>query len=220
MGPDNISELPRLLADLGQGAPPFARTVFDLDAPQFLTAQSVAEGAVTAFVTTMKGCDERCSFCIVPTTRGPERYRPSDEVVREVSDLVAGGVREVTLLGQTVNSYKDPLGRLANASDAGDDESEFAALLRLVAREVPGLVRLRYTSPHPRHLGPSLIEAHADPDAAGFYHFNYCLTGHDCGARIGVAPGDHAVHGRHQAQIGALTHQSVAVCLCADQLLA
>ena len=162
MGPDNISELPRLLADLGQGAPPFARTVFDLDAPQFLTAQSVAEGAVTAFVTTMKGCDERCSFCIVPTTRGPERYRPSDEVVREVSDLVAGGVREVTLLGQTVNSYKDPLGRLANASDAGDDESEFAALLRLVAREVPGLVRLRYTSPHPRHLGPSLIEAHAD----------------------------------------------------------
>jgi tRNA-2-methylthio-N6-dimethylallyladenosine synthase len=121
----------------------------------------VAEGAVTAFVTTMKGCDERCSFCIVPTTRGPERYRPSEEVVREIRDLVAGGVREVTLLGQTVNSYRDPLGRLT--SGAGEaDESEFAALLRLVAREVPGLARLRYTSPHPRHLGPSLIEAHAD----------------------------------------------------------
>jgi tRNA-2-methylthio-N6-dimethylallyladenosine synthase len=170
MGPDNIPELPRLLADLGHGAPPFARTVFDLDAPQFLTAESVAAGAVTAFVTTMKGCDERCSFCIVPTTRGPERYRPSDEVVREIRDLVAGGVREVTLLGQTVNSYRDPLQLLREsrsvparpAEPSDDEESEFALLLRRIAHEVPGLLRLRYTSPHPRHLGPSLIDAHAE----------------------------------------------------------
>jgi len=174
MGPDNIAELPRLLAELGQGAPPFARTVFDLDSPRFLTAESVTEGAVTAFVTTMKGCDERCSFCIVPTTRGPERYRPSHDVVREIRDLVAGGVREITLLGQTVNSYRDPLGELTGgatpcaaktaggARAADSEESEFADLLRLIAREVPGLLRLRYTSPHPRHLGPSLVRAHAE----------------------------------------------------------
>ncbi len=160
IGPDNIAELPRLLEQLGAGAPPLARTVFDLDAPQFLSAESVAGGAVSAFVTTMKGCDERCSFCIVPTTRGPERYRPSHEVVSEVARLVQGGVREVTLLGQTVNSYRDPSGALSAAAD--QDESQFAELLFAIARAVPELGRLRYTSPHPRHLGPALIRAHAE----------------------------------------------------------
>jgi tRNA-2-methylthio-N6-dimethylallyladenosine synthase len=165
IGPDNIPELARLIADLGAGAPPLARTVFDLEAPQFLTALSVAEGAATAFVTTMKGCNERCSFCIVPTTRGPERYRPSAEVVAEIAALVERGVAEVTLLGQTVNSYRDPSRalELAPSADPSDeDESEFAALLRAVAERVPGLRRLRYTSPHPRHLVPSLIRAHAE----------------------------------------------------------
>jgi tRNA-2-methylthio-N6-dimethylallyladenosine synthase len=160
VGPDNIPELPRLLADMASGALPTARTVFDLDAPQFLTALSVAEGATTAFVTTMKGCDERCSFCIVPTTRGPERYRPSSSIVAEIGALVERGVREVTLLGQTVNSYRDPEAAFGATSDR--DESEFADLLRLVAEKVPRLARLRYTSPHPRHLGPSLVRAHAE----------------------------------------------------------
>ncbi len=166
VGPDNIPEIPQLLADLGAGGLPVARTVFDLDAPQFLTALSVAEGATTAFVTTMKGCDERCSFCIVPTTRGPERYRPSSTIVAEIEALVERGVREVTLLGQTVNSYRDPEGAIAKADeiigDVDPDESEFAGLLRLIAARVPGLLRLRYTSPHPRHLVPSLIRAHAE----------------------------------------------------------
>ncbi|MDC3957510.1 tRNA (N6-isopentenyl adenosine(37)-C2)-methylthiotransferase MiaB [Polyangium jinanense] len=165
LGPDNIPELPRLLDDIGLGAPPLVRTVFDLEAPRFLTALSVAASAPTAFVTIMKGCNERCSFCIVPYTRGPERYRPSAELVAEIAGLVEAGVREVTLLGQTVNSYRDPSSELLRAPGASPDdpdESEFAALLRRIAAEVPGLVRLRYTSPHPRHLTPSLIEAHAD----------------------------------------------------------
>ena len=175
VGPDNIPDLPRLLREAELGGPPLARTVFDVDAPRFLTAASVAAGAPSAFVTTMKGCDERCSFCIVPYTRGPERYRPSDEVLAEIAALVATGVREVTLLGQTVNSYRDPSGALppAPAADAADpDESEFAALLYRIAEraprydrarpEAPGLARLRYTSPHPRHLTPSLIRAHAE----------------------------------------------------------
>lgn len=174
LGPDNIPELPRLLDDIGLGAPPLVRTVFDLEAPRFLTAlfddggsapTAVAARAPTAYVTTMKGCNERCSFCIVPYTRGPERYRPSAEIVAEIAGLVSAGVREVTLLGQTVNSYRDPsseLPRAPGASPDDPDESEFAALLRRIAAEVPGLARLRYTSPHPRHLTPSLIEAHAD----------------------------------------------------------
>jgi tRNA-2-methylthio-N6-dimethylallyladenosine synthase len=121
--------------------------------------------APSAFVTIMKGCDERCSFCIVPHTRGPERYRPSDEIVQEIARLVEAGAREVTLLGQTVNSYADPQKKLALAPEANasdPDESEFAALLRRIASEVPTLARLRYTSPHPRHLTPSLIAAHRD----------------------------------------------------------
>jgi tRNA-2-methylthio-N6-dimethylallyladenosine synthase len=158
VGPDQIPEIPGLIAELSTGGLPLVRTVFDTDAPRFLTAHSVLEGAATAFVTTMKGCDERCSFCIVPTTRGPERYRPSESIVAEIDGLALRGVREVTLLGQTVNSYCDPSGKLASSGD----ESEFADLLRLISASVPRLSRLRYTSPHPRHLGPSLIAAHRD----------------------------------------------------------
>lgn len=166
VGPDNIPELPHLLDEAALGAPPLARTVFDTEAPQFLAlAPSPGSAPPTAFVTIMKGCNERCSFCIVPFTRGPERYRPSDEIVREIQAIVNGGAREVTLLGQTVNSYRDPLGALSRAPGAADDdpdESEFAALLRKIAAEVPDLLRLRYTSPHPRHLTPSLVRAHED----------------------------------------------------------
>jgi tRNA-2-methylthio-N6-dimethylallyladenosine synthase len=169
LGPDNIAELPRLVEAIQGGAPPIVRTVFDIDEPVFLRAAAdPARGvAPSAFVTIMKGCDERCSFCIVPHTRGPERYRASTEIVDEVARLVAAGSREVTLLGQTVNSYRDPARKLepapfANPDDS--DESEFAALLRQIAREVPDLARLRYTSPHPRHVTPSLIAAHRDVD--------------------------------------------------------
>jgi tRNA-2-methylthio-N6-dimethylallyladenosine synthase len=169
VGPDNIAELPRLVDAVQGGSPPIARTVFDVDEPMFLRAMpDPARGAgPTAFVTVMKGCDERCSFCIVPHTRGPERYRPSSEITAEIGRLVAAGVREVTLLGQTVNSYKDPERALppapmADPSDA--DESEFAALLRAIAEAVPALSRLRYTSPHPRHVTPSLVAAHRDLD--------------------------------------------------------
>jgi tRNA-2-methylthio-N6-dimethylallyladenosine synthase len=114
VGPDNIAELPRLVEAAQGGAPPTARTVFDVDEPVFLRARpDPARGAgATAFVTVMKGCDERCSFCIVPHTRGPERYRASSEVVDEIARMVGAGVREVTLLGQTVNSYRDPERRI------------------------------------------------------------------------------------------------------------
>lgn len=176
LGPDNIPELPRLLADLDQGGLPKVRTVFDVEEPSFLSA-SPEHGrvAASAFVTVMKGCNERCSYCIVPYTRGPERYRASGEILEEIGRLVAAGVREVTLLGQTVNSYLDPSRALPPAELAGDgrwkrttgaiarqDETEFPALLRAIAERIPGLRRLRYTSPHPRHLTPSLIRAHRD----------------------------------------------------------
>jgi tRNA-2-methylthio-N6-dimethylallyladenosine synthase len=173
LGPDNIPELPKLLRELEGGSPPIVRTVHDVERPEFLRAEP--KKASTAFVTVMKGCDERCSFCIVPHTRGPERYRPSSEVVAEVRALSEAGVGEITLLGQTVNSYRDPeraLGAVTGSGEipwtethpttAREDESEFAALLRAIAAGAPKLKRLRYTSPHPRHLTMSLIRAHAE----------------------------------------------------------
>ncbi len=163
IGPDNLAELPMLVADQMAGAPPRARTVFDLDAPRFLSAAPEPGTApVSAFVTTMKGCDERCSFCIVPYTRGPERYRPSREIIDEVARWVDSGAREVTLLGQTVDSYRDP--SLPPPASDDPDESQFPALLRAIAATVPGLKRLRYTSPHPRHATAALAAAHAELD--------------------------------------------------------
>ncbi|MCA9633039.1 MAG: radical SAM protein [Myxococcales bacterium] len=185
IGPDNIPELPGLLRELEGGAPAQVRATFDLDSPRFLSLDAELPRArrVSSFVTIMKGCDERCSFCIVPTTRGPERYRPSAEILEECAALVAQGTREITLLGQTVDSYLDPSGELPALSGAEEapftrlpsgetakrrgagihaDESEFPALLRAICERVPKLARVRYTSPHPRHLTPALIQAHRD----------------------------------------------------------
>ncbi len=164
IGPDNIPELPALLRELDAGAPPRARTVFDLEDPRFLVAEPrPGRPEVTGFVTVMKGCDERCTFCIVPTTRGPERYRSEREIVDEVAKMVEGGVREVTLLGQTVNSWFDPTELDAKPrSKTAPSGSRFAQLLRRIADEVPDLARLRYTSPHPRHLTEALMDAHAE----------------------------------------------------------
>jgi len=159
IGPDNIPELPALLRDAQDGSRRLARIEFDLDGPRFLTANARPDGSeVSAYVTVMKGCDERCSFCIVPYTRGAERYRPAEDILREVESLAQGGVREVTLLGQTVNSWHDP----GDASPEAARESRFADLLRAIAARVPQLARLRYTSPHPRHVTPALVRAHAE----------------------------------------------------------
>ncbi|MGO9835905.1 MAG: tRNA (N6-isopentenyl adenosine(37)-C2)-methylthiotransferase MiaB [Polyangiaceae bacterium] len=181
VGPDNIPELPALVMEQMAGAPPVARTVFDVATPRFLTASPQPGGApVVALVTTMKGCDERCSFCVVPYTRGPERYRPARDVVDEATRFVMAGSREILLLGQTVDSFRDPdlpppeADPVARAGTQPGDESQFGHLLRLIARDVPlyderrpeapGLARLRYTSPHPRHATASLARAHADLD--------------------------------------------------------
>ncbi len=178
LGPDNLSELPALIAEQMGGAPPLARTEFDVASPRFLT-WAPSEGPdgprapVVAQVTTMKGCDERCSFCVVPYTRGPERYRPAREIVDEVARFVRAGAREVLLLGQTVDSFQDPTLPPPEVESQGDraldrgrataDETQFPHLLRMIADAAPaGLARLRYTSPHPRHATAALARAHAD----------------------------------------------------------
>ncbi|HEY5220007.1 MAG TPA: MiaB/RimO family radical SAM methylthiotransferase, partial [Gemmatimonadaceae bacterium] len=103
---------------------------------------------VKAWIPVQRGCDYRCTYCIVPTTRGPERSRRLADVVRETTEVVADGMTEVVLLGQTVNSYHD-------------GEHDFADLLRAVGA-VPGLRRLRFTSPHPNDFSERVIAAMAD----------------------------------------------------------
>lgn len=109
------------------------------------------EAGPSAFVTVQRGCDYKCTFCIVPYTRGPERSRKLDDVLGEVSTLVAGGTSEVTLLGQTVNSYHD-------------GSHDFADLLRGVGA-IDGLRRLRFTSPYPTDFTDRVIEAMAEVPA-------------------------------------------------------
>ena len=109
--------------------------------------------AVTAFVSIMQGCNQHCSFCIVPYTRGAERSRSMEEIVAECRELAGRGVREVTLLGQIVTSY----GRREIGAKEG--KSAFVQLLEAV-HEVEGLERIRFTSPHPRGYGRDLVEAY------------------------------------------------------------
>jgi tRNA-2-methylthio-N6-dimethylallyladenosine synthase len=110
---------------------------------------------VAGFVSIMQGCEMYCTFCIVPYTRGNERSRPIGEIVEEVQRLVAGGVKEVTLLGQIVTSYGRKEIRKKNGKSA------FVQLLEAV-NEVNGLERIRFTAPHPKGFGDDLVRAYAE----------------------------------------------------------
>jgi len=111
------------------------------------------EKQVSAFVSIQQGCNMDCAFCIVPKTRGDERSRPMDEIVRECEELAARGVREVTLLGQIVTSY----GRRDYTHTGGI--SPFVQLIERV-HAIPGIARIRFTSPHPRGFKQDLVEAY------------------------------------------------------------
>jgi tRNA-2-methylthio-N6-dimethylallyladenosine synthase len=114
-----------------------------------------------AFVTVMEGCDMFCTFCIVPRTRGREVSRPADAIEAEVRDLAARGVREITLLGQTVNAYGRHAVRRGRSRPGPAEPVDFATLLRRLAA-VPGLARIRYTSPHPLFFDEDLCRAHGE----------------------------------------------------------
>ncbi len=165
MGPDSYRRLPEAIAQIetarGDGwarRPLRARrdriqlTVLDLNLGEsYQGVHQRRNSGATAWVTIQRGCDHRCTFCIVPYVRGPEKNRLPEEVLAEVRGLVAGGVSEVTLLGQTVNSYRH-------------GGWSFPRLLREVAR-VPGVRRVRFTSPHPIDVTAELVHVMATEDA-------------------------------------------------------
>ncbi len=171
MGPDGYRKLPESLRSIADGAsatvhaaariskrgklklPVLAAvrqtTVLDFEPQENYEDLAMRRGSRTsAYVTVQRGCDYRCTYCIVPYTRGAEKNREPDRILAEVRSLVEQGIAEVVLLGQTVNSY-----------EYGD--WDFSRLLRAVAR-VDGIRRVRFTSPHPNDFVPSLVDAMAE----------------------------------------------------------
>ena len=144
MGPDSYRRLPQILADTAD------ETLLDLRLSRdenYLGINPIRKVGTNAWVTIIRGCDKFCTFCIVPYVRGRERSVNSDEIVRLVENIAREGFREVTLLGQTVNSYDD-------------GQMDFAKLLKAVSA-VKGIERVRFTSPYPRDFTVAAIEAMA-----------------------------------------------------------
>ncbi|WP_449258667.1 tRNA (N6-isopentenyl adenosine(37)-C2)-methylthiotransferase MiaB [Chlorobium limicola] len=147
-GPDTYRALPSLIAEASSGCRRVSRLDFDTS-ETYVGVEPSRTGSLSAFVPVMRGCNNMCAFCVVPFTRGRERSHPSGAVLNEVRALSESGCREITLLGQNVNSYCDPA--------AGTD---FAMLLDAVSREVPG-IRIRFTTSHPKDMSRSLAETMA-----------------------------------------------------------
>ncbi len=160
-GPQTLHRLPEMVA---AASGPRRVPLVDISFPEIEKFDRLpeprAQGA-SAFVSVMEGCSKYCSFCVVPYTRGKEVSRPVADVMREVIQLAAQGVREVNLLGQNVNSYRGAI---------EGDSADLAELIYYVA-EIDGIDRIRFTTSHPIEFGDSLIEAFAQvPQLADHLH--------------------------------------------------
>ncbi|KAM1174464.1 CDK5RAP1-like protein [Malus sylvestris] len=170
-GPDAYRDLPRLLEDVDYGQKGI-NTLLSLEETYAdISPVRISKNSISAFVSVMRGCNNMCSFCIVPFTRGRERSRPVESIVREVGELWEEGVKEVTLLGQNVNSYNDA-SENEKEVEAGTNwrysegfssmckvkkvGSRFADLLDRLSTEFPEM-RFRYTSPHPKDFPDELL---------------------------------------------------------------
>ena len=157
-GPQTLHRLPAMIeARRTTGRPQVDISFPEIEKFDHLPPARVQGGS--AFISIMEGCSKYCTFCVVPYTRGEEVSRPLDDILTEVAELAAQGVKEVTLLGQNVNAYRgvvrDPAAPATNGEPA-----DLALLLEYVAA-IPGIERLRYTTSHPREVTPRLIDVYA-----------------------------------------------------------
>lgn len=161
-GPQSYHRLPEMVARASRGSGRVLETDFPLESKfDHLPEEVVAQG-VSAFLTVQEGCDKFCTFCVVPYTRGMEFSRPAADVVAEARRMVAGGAREITLLGQNVNAY--------HGAAADGTSWSLGRLIRALA-EIDGIERLRYTTSHPLEMTADLIAAHAEvPALMPFVH--------------------------------------------------
>ncbi|MDE7179984.1 MAG: tRNA (N6-isopentenyl adenosine(37)-C2)-methylthiotransferase MiaB [Muribaculaceae bacterium] len=163
-GPDAYLDIPNLIAAAETGAP-----AINIDLSTTETYRDVVPrrlggaGAVGGFISIMRGCNNFCSYCIVPYTRGRERSRAPESILRELADLRARGFKEATLLGQNVNSY-------SYTDETSGDNTDFPALLELVAKAAPDM-RIRFTTSHPKDMSDRTLEViAANPNLARHIH--------------------------------------------------
>lgn len=165
-GPDAYLDLPNLIAQCETGHNAVNINLSQTETYREVTPQRLGANRVSGFVSIMRGCNNFCHYCIVPYTRGRERSRDVESILREVRDLHEKGFKEVTLLGQNVNSY----GLLPNGKRP-DDGISFAQLLTKVARAVPDM-RVRFTTSNPEDMSDDILYAiAAEPNLCNHIHF-------------------------------------------------
>ena len=162
LGPQTYHRLPEMVARASRAAGAVIETDFPAEQKFDHLPEASAPQGLTAFLTIQEGCDKFCSFCVVPYTRGMEASRPAEAVLAEARRLVAQGTREITLLGQNVNAWH---------GNGPDGQPRTLGWLMRTLAEIPGLLRIRYTTSHPRDMDDDLIAAHADtPKVMPFLH--------------------------------------------------
>jgi len=149
VGPDAYRDIPQLIAQVDDGQKGVNVLLSREETYAEITPVRLSSNGVTAFISIMRGCDNMCSFCVVPFTRGRERSRPADSIVREAQELYKNGYKEVTLLGQNVDSYKE-------TDEQGNVLCTFAGLLEKVSHIAPDL-RIRFSSSHPKDITDEVL---------------------------------------------------------------
>ena len=165
-GPDSYLNLPDMVAQCENGNNAMNIELSTTETYRDIVPQRIGHGKVSGFVSIMRGCNNFCHYCIVPYTRGRERSRDMESILREVRDLHDRGFKEVTLLGQNVNSYG-----LTPAGKRMEGGVSFAELLRMVAQSVPDM-RVRFTTSNPEDMTDDILHAVADePNLCKHIHF-------------------------------------------------
>ncbi len=165
-GPDSYLNLPDMIAQCENGNNAIDIELSKTETYRDVVPQRIGLAKVSGFVSIMRGCNNFCHYCIVPYTRGRERSRDSESILREVMDLAARGFKEVTLLGQNVNSYG-----LSPSGKREEGSVSFAQLLRMVAKAVPQM-RVRFTTSNPEDMTEDILYAIAEePNLCKHIHF-------------------------------------------------
>jgi tRNA-2-methylthio-N6-dimethylallyladenosine synthase len=156
-GPDAYRDLPNLVEEVGTGQKAVNVLLSRDETYADISPVRLDQGGINAFVTIMRGCDNMCSFCVVPFTRGRERSRDPHTIVNECRDLFEKGYREVTLLGQNVDSYRWNLTSKGEIKDENQPTTNFAQLMEMVALVSPDL-RVRFSTSHPKDMTDDVLE--------------------------------------------------------------
>ena len=159
-GPDSYRALPGLISEVNDGRKAVNVLLSREETYADITPVRLGQNGITAFISIMRGCDNMCSFCVVPFTRGRERSRNPESIVQEATDLFNKGYREVTLLGQNVDSYRWNMSSKGRIKDETKPTVNFAELLDMVAKVAPDL-RIRFSTSHPKDMTDEVLHVMA-----------------------------------------------------------